>query len=335
MIVNFSVSYIPVMQNGSYGVPVMARRDLHADYHSYSSNTSVFSSPTRFISNVRSHLANGYSAIRNRLTHHEQQLSNDTLLTSPNRKGSATRATRTSSTTTTTTETTSTGYNLRRRPPVHSTPRDADFEENLKAPANEQQDITINESPATNTSEQTGENLLIKLIRFPFNLINALPWWLLLPLLLFSGIYVVPQLACRPFEHYPKTKIHQQCRLFKEYRQNLTDQTLHTLRHDTFRNLNEFYHSTAKWKQMATDKITGFYSRSSIFFRRSMTDVKDRVSNVVETTAENAKEYCDAGIQKINALIEEVKQEREKYFGHRHVLNADQEEELRNVCICS
>ena len=41
--------------------------------------------------------------------------------------------------------------------------------------------------------------------------------------------------------------------------------------------------------------------------------LKNRVNDAVETTAENAKEYYDAGIQKVNnALVEELKHEREK-----------------------
>ena len=69
---------MPVTESGAYSVPVMARRDLHGDCHSYASNSyasnsSAFASPTRFISNVRSQLVNSYSAIRDRLTHQEQQ----------------------------------------------------------------------------------------------------------------------------------------------------------------------------------------------------------------------------------------------------------------------
>ena len=47
----------------------------------------------------------------------------------------------------------------------------------------------------------------------------------------------------------------------------------------------------------------------------SVGDVKQKVSDAVETTAENAKGYCDAGLQKMHSLLEELKHEREKYLG--------------------
>ena len=42
----------------------------------------------------------------------------------------------------------------------------------------------------------------------------------------------------------------------------------------------------------------------------SFRSVKNRVVGVVETTTDNAKEYYEAGLQKVNKLIEELKQER-------------------------
>jgi type II secretory ATPase GspE/PulE/Tfp pilus assembly ATPase PilB-like protein len=121
---------MPVTQNGSYDVPVMARRDLHGEYQnypstSYSSNTSAFASPNRFMSNVRSQLSNGYSAIRDRLTHHNTQQQAPPL-NSPSAHGGS-RFTRSSSQSSNNGQAAS--YNLRRRAPIHSTPRDNDSED--------------------------------------------------------------------------------------------------------------------------------------------------------------------------------------------------------------
>ena len=198
-ILYFSVSYIPVTQNNSYDVPpVMARRDLHGDYRAYGSSNSVFSSPSRFISNVRSQIMNGYSAIRDRLTHHnsQQEAPPPPILNSPTSQHS-TRFSRTSSQSSTNGSTT-TGYNLRRRAPIHSTPRDNNAE---------QRQTTIQERQSQNNNndefhlekedkiEIDNENILINSIKsMLYSLKNlhkiiSLPWWLIIFLLL-VGIYV-------------------------------------------------------------------------------------------------------------------------------------------------
>jgi hypothetical protein len=68
-------------------------------------------------------------------------------------------------------------------------------------------------------------------------------------------------------------------------------------------------------------------------FNRKVRDVTDRVSGAVDSTKENAKEYCDAGLNKMNGLIDEVKREREKFLGKGHALKPDQERELEGVCL--
>jgi len=200
---------MPVTQNGSYDVPVMARRDLHGDYRSYNSTSfssnSLFSSPTRFISNVRSQLVNSYSAIRDRLTHHDtQQQAPPPLLNSPSSHGS-TRYTRTSSQSSTSGQTGN--YNLRRRAPVHSTPRDNDIEQrkitNKQQKDQKNQDDHEEEGQNNKEEEKSDEhkdNIIVKFIKkilySPFKLLSfiwhkffGLPWWLLIPLLLFLGFY--------------------------------------------------------------------------------------------------------------------------------------------------
>ena len=119
---------MPVTQNGAYEVPVMARRDLHGEYRPYSSSSfssnTMLSSPTRFMSNVRSQIAHGYSAIRDRLTHHNNdQQSSEGLFNSSSSYGD----TRTS------TNGQTRNYNLRQRAtPVHSTPRDTDTDQQIQ-----------------------------------------------------------------------------------------------------------------------------------------------------------------------------------------------------------
>ena len=226
----FSVSYMPVTQNGSYDVPVMARRDLHGEYRPYgsssfsSSSHSAFSSPQKFFSNVRSQLVNSYSAIRDRLTHHSnQQQAPTTLLNSPTTNG-GTRYTRSSSQSSTSGQTT--GYNTRRRgaaAPVHSTPREDEHRKTSKTrkgrksrDSEEEKDDEDKHKHEEDDDEHKhkhkhkheeedddSENkdgfivgLIKKILYLPFHILSfvwhkffGLPWWLLIPLLLFLGFY--------------------------------------------------------------------------------------------------------------------------------------------------
>ena len=202
---------MPVTQNGSYDVPVMARRDLHGEYQnyattSYSLNNSALSSPNRFISNVRSQLANGYSAIRDRLTHHSTQQQAPGL-NSPSTQG-GTRFSRTSSQSSNSGQTA--GYNLRRRAPVHSTPRDNDSEQQHKSKQRketknedddeDEDDHNKKESKEEKQDDDDKDNFLVrsikKILHSPIDVLSfiwhrliGLPWWLLIPLLLFLGLY--------------------------------------------------------------------------------------------------------------------------------------------------
>jgi type II secretory ATPase GspE/PulE/Tfp pilus assembly ATPase PilB-like protein len=206
---------MPVTQNGSYDVPVMARRDLHGAYRSYSSSRfssaahSVVSLPTRFIAYIKSQLLNGYSVIHDRLTHQssQQKQSSSQLLNSP----SALRNSRSSSQ-----SSTSGGqagnYNLRRRAPIHSTPRDNENKISSKQQKDRKsQDSSEGEEEnekyqkqETNDGDKK-DNIIVKFIKkivhspldllsFIFRKFFGLPWWLLIPLLLFLGFY-----ACKYF----------------------------------------------------------------------------------------------------------------------------------------
>ncbi|CAF4451776.1 unnamed protein product [Rotaria sp. Silwood2] len=369
-----SVSYMPVTENGSFDVPVMARRDLHGDYRAYGSSTfsstnSVFSSPTRFISNVRSQLANGYSAIRDRLTHHstqehqqqqqQQQTGTETLLNSPT-SHRATGLSRTSSQSSTNGETK--GYNLRRRPPVHSTPRDNeneqiqqrkatskqrkerksqdDQEEEYNEDYNEEKETKdeIIDEHKENTLISFAKNLLylpIAIFKFLWHFLGSLPWWLLIPLLLFLGLYTVPYLACKSLEHYPESKAYQHCRDFQQYKNKQLENSFNKIRENTYirgsHYLKQFYHFLIGIKDWIVNFLDDVYYAIKKIFRRQVSNVKGHVNNAVETTKENAKEYCDASLQKVNNLIEEFKREKDKYLGSRHALKPAQEKELEGL----
>jgi len=203
---------MPVTQNGTYGVPVMARRDLHGDSRAYgstsfSSTNSILSTPAKLISNVRSQLVNSYSAIRDRLTHHStQQAPPPPFLNSPSTHGAA-RVTRTSSQSSTSGQ--AANYNLRRRPPVHSTPRDIDTEERKTTSKQRKSQDSKEESEESSdekhekkeTHDEHKDNIIVRLLKriihlpidifsFVWHKLFGLPWWLLLPLLIFLGFYV-------------------------------------------------------------------------------------------------------------------------------------------------
>jgi hypothetical protein len=206
---------MPVTQNGSYDVPVMARRDLHGEYRpygssSFSSSHSAFSSPQKFFSNVRSQLVNSYSAIRDRLTHHSSQQQGAPSLNSPSSLGGS-RYTRSSSQSSTNGQ--GAGYNLRRRgggAPVHSTPRDNDNEPHQRKTTTKhrKQQGEIDEEEEEDDEDddhhhKSPQNFLKKVVHYfkkifhsPIDIfdtiwdkLKALPWWLLIPLLLILGLY--------------------------------------------------------------------------------------------------------------------------------------------------
>ncbi|CAF1292897.1 unnamed protein product [Rotaria sordida] len=361
-----SVSYMPVTENGAYAVPVMARRDLHGDYRSYGSSTnSVFSSPTRFMSNVRSQLANGYSAIRDRLMHQTtQQQGTETLLNSPTSHRSR-GFSRSSSQSSTNGQTT--GYNLRRRTgaaPVHSTPRDNDNEQieqhkltrkerKSQDQQNEQEEDEEEEEEEYNKEKETRKkhekfhedkdntlisfmkNLLyipINLFKFLWNNLMSLPWWLLIPLLFLLGLYAFPYLACKSFEHYPESKAYEYCQDFQEYRNKQMGNITNFIRENTYNRisyyLKRFYHWLIDIKDWIMNFLDDIYYTIKKTFHRQVNQVKGRVNNVVETTKDNAKEYCDASLQKVQNLMDEFKHEKEKYLGSRHALKPAQEREL-------
>ena len=154
-----------------------------------------------------------------------------------------------------------------------------------------------------------------------------------------SPVFLVPHLACRPLEHYPESKIYQECRHFQEYAHNVTNQTVGYLRDHTYdrgvRNLQQVYGSALDVKNSLVDSVDDAYQNMKKSVRRSVDRVENYFTDVVDTTKDNAKEYCDAGLQKVNALVDEVKRERQKILGNGHALKPDQEQELQIVSECS
>jgi len=135
--------------------------------------------------------------------------------------------------------------------------------------------------------------------------------------LIFSSL--VPPLACKPFQRFHHAKVNQACHDLDHFSSNLANNTYNFARRHTYerglRNFKQVYGSFNDIKDSVLNSLSDVYYSAKQSIGGSFGGVKNRVSGVVETTAENAKEYYDAGIQKVNNLIEELKQEREKILG--------------------
>jgi hypothetical protein len=131
-------------------------------------------------------------------------------------------------------------------------------------------------------------------------------------------------MLCRPLEHYPESKIYKECRHFQQYAQNKTNESVGYLRDHTFapgvRNLRQVYGSALDVKSSLFHSLNDVYQSVRSYFTR-----------VVDTTTDTAKEYCDAGLHKVNALVDQVKRERETLLGNGHALKPNEELELQIV----
>jgi SUN domain-containing protein 1/2 len=348
-----SNSYAPVSRPGAYELPVTARRPLNTgNQNSLVSNiVSALSSPSQILSTVQSQITKGYETVKDRvfeLTGYQQGATPG----SPSRgiTSGGTRFSRTSS------QSSGSGgrkkgYNLRSRP-VHSTPRDIDSEQQTqqrktttKHRKDQHEEIDEEEDEDHNRLQsywKKSVHYLKKLVHSPidifdtvWNILKGLPLWLLIPLLLLLGLYALPHLGCKPFERFYPAKVNAVCRDLHQFTNNLTKNAYDFGRRHTYergvRNLKQFHSSFTDLKDSILNSLSDVYYSAKNSLRGSVGGVKDRVSDVVETTAENAKEYYDAGIQKVNSLIEELKHEREKILGVRHTLKPDQEKELSEM----
>ncbi|CAF0915740.1 unnamed protein product [Rotaria sordida] len=351
-----SNAYAPESRPSTYDIPVMSRRSLHDENDSRTA--SVFSLPSQLISNVRSQLHSGYDTLRNGISHltgHEQEETSGSPTHGITSGG--TRFSRTSSQSSGSGGRT-TGYNLRSRP-AHSTPRDTDSEQQQqqqqqhkqhKIPTKHRKDYKHQgeideEDEYDNKQHKRTKDMnyyLQKIFHLPIHIFDTiwdklkfLPCWLLIPLLIFLSLYALPYLVCKPFEHNRDSNVNHMCRNLNDYTTNLTGNTYDFTRRHTFdrgtRNLKQVYNSAHDIKDSIFNSLNDVYYSIKKSLKGSVYDVKDRVADVVETTADNAKEYYDAGIKKVNHLIEELKHEREKILGARHTLKPDQEKELGEI----
>jgi hypothetical protein len=188
----------------------VTRRNLHSGYQNgvESNIASAFSSPSQFISTVKSQLTNGYEAIKDRL----YQITGYHQGSTP---GSPSRGTTSGGSRLSRTSSQSSGsggkakgYNLRSRP-VHSTPRDNDNEPHQRKTTTKHRkqqgeiDEEEEEDDEDDDHHKSPQNFLKKVVHYfkkifhsPIDIfdtiwdkLKALPWWLLIPLLLFLGLY--------------------------------------------------------------------------------------------------------------------------------------------------
>ncbi|CAM2716297.1 unnamed protein product [Rotaria socialis] len=306
-----SNAYAPTLQTTTYEIPVMARRSLHNE--DQNRTASLLSLPCHLFCTVRSQLANGYGAVCDRvcqLTGGHQQASTPDSPTSEGTIG-GTRFIRTSSQSSAS-GSRATGYNLRSRP-VHSTPHDNESEQQHQ------------QRKATKHRKDHHDDGSCKHLRNCFwNKFKVLPWWILIPLIILLTVYALPYLACKPFANNRNSKVNTICQNI----QHTTDFTRFRTYNLGLLKLQKVYRSTINVKNSVLKSLSNFCSSTKNKLLGSFRGVKNRVVGVVETTTDNAKEYYEAGLQKVNKLIEELKQEREKVVGTRHALKPDQEREF-------
>ncbi|CAF0845162.1 unnamed protein product [Didymodactylos carnosus] len=270
-----------------------------------------------------------------------------------------------------TTGTSSKGYNLRSRP-VHSTPRENEENEirqrqQQKYSQQSQQDDNSNDYDKNKRYQQHQQkssqkhrrdsqereehddtllgkvkHYIAKIIHSPidfiksiFHAVGSLPFWLLLPLLLLLGLYALPWLVCKPFDHYPESTPYALCNGIKNFSLSVTNGTYNFVRHNTYDRIS---HNIRRGRRSINDLKDSIYSSlEDVYYsvkkslKTSVVEVKEKVADVYDHTAENAKQYCDAGLQKMNSVIEDLKKEREKFLGPRHVLTSTQEKELEEM----
>lgn len=127
------------------------------------------------------------------------------------------------------------------------------------------------------------------------------------------------QLGCTPLERFRHAKVNEVCRNAHRVSSDFTNKVYDFTRRNTYerglRNFKQVYGSFTDLKNSISSSLGDVYYTTKSFLRGGMGGAKDRFSGVIETTAENAKEYYDAGIQKVHHLIDELKNEREKILG--------------------
>ena len=95
--------------------------------------------------------------------------------------------------------------------------------------------------------------------------------------------------------------------------------------------VKRFYNYVVHLKDSVFNFLDDIYASVKRAFQRKVKDTKDTVTGTVDSAKQNAKEYCEAGLKKVNELIEDLKKEKAKYFGSGHALKPAQEAELEFV----
>ena len=120
-------------------------------------------------------------------------------------------------------------------------------------------------------------------------------------------------------ERFRHAKVTEVCRDAHRFSTDFTKKISDFTRRHTYerglRNFKQVHGSFTDLKNSISSSLGDVYYTAKSFLRGGVGDAKDRFSGVIETTAENAKEYYDAGIQKVHHLIDELKNEREKILG--------------------
>jgi len=183
--------------------------------------------------------------------------------------------------------------------------------------------ITTNRAPVHSTPRQISKEtpkIAEKKSNFFKKIFAWAPWWFWIPFLLFLFFIVFPHSICKPFEHYPESKLYQNCRSFNEFVENATHNLTTKLRDD----FSQSFRYAKGIREYFVDKLDDFRQMIRRWFSGF---VKQPVGEALDT----AKDFCDSGMQKVNHLIDEVKREREKLFGTKNALEPEKESQLQQL----
>lgn len=142
-------------------------------------------------------------------------------------------------------------------------------------------------------------------------------------------------MACKPFEHYPESKIYQNCRKFQEYANNVTNNSVNYLRQQTFSPgiaiIDRIWQTVKNFKDYVFNKIDDVYVGIRKFLRKQYNNVFGGIKGFFVRTKEGVEGYCDEGVRKAQSLVDDMKSEIAKLRGTGHALDAHQEEQLDAV----
>ena len=88
--------------------------------------------------------------------------------------------------------------------------------------------------------------------------------------------------------------------------------------------VNRFYRWMINLKNNFFNRLDDIYYGWKRQWQRKVDNSKEVLSETVGSVKDNAKEYCDAGIQKVTVIIEELKREKDRLLGTGPALSADE-----------